>query len=188
MVAAAKPVNNTDFRYFYFCYFQMVTFSQAVKYKVVSAPKKSILKFNSLSKFTFARLFSHHAAFKTHEMHAPDLNRNSGLQCTKKKHSARACKHKRKPIPHLVSQGNFICQLLFLFGWVLTIFGTNEKTPRTKTKAIPLLLSTAIYRKSRYCHHYFFLISAAVIKVRALDAWLKPLRAILSTLQACPGA
>ena len=63
--AAANPVDNTDFQlYFYFCSFSIVTFSKAVKYihKVVSSPKKSILKFNGLSnihifKFAFGCLF-----------------------------------------------------------------------------------------------------------------------------------
>ena len=89
MVAAAKPVNNTDFRYFYFCYFQIVTFSQAVKYKVVSAPKKSILKFNSLSKFTLAGLFSHHAAFKIFQESMPWTSIETRASDAKKKKKQR---------------------------------------------------------------------------------------------------
>ena len=51
-----------------------MTFSKTVNYihKLVSAPKKSILKFNALSnihifKFAFGCLFSHHTLFKTHK-------------------------------------------------------------------------------------------------------------------------
>ena len=90
MVVAAKPVNNTDFRYFYFCYFQMVSFSQAVKYKVVSAPKKSILKFNSLSKITLAGLFSHHAAFKIFQGSMPWASIETRASDAKKKKTQRA--------------------------------------------------------------------------------------------------
>ena len=89
MVAAAKPVNNMDFRYFYFCYFQMVTFSQAVKYKVVSAPKKSILKFNSLSKITLAGMFSHHAAFKIFQGSMPWTSIETRASDAKKKKKQR---------------------------------------------------------------------------------------------------
>lgn len=63
--AAANQVNNANFQiYFYFCYFEIVTFSKTIIYihKLVFAAKKSILKFNGLSnihnfKFAFGCLF-----------------------------------------------------------------------------------------------------------------------------------
>ena len=60
------------------------TFSKTVKYvhKVVSAPKKSILKFNGLSnihifKFAFDCLFSHQIVSKTHKIHSFIIPRGS---------------------------------------------------------------------------------------------------------------
>ena len=60
------------------------TYSKTVKYvhKVVSAPKKSILKFNGLSnihifKFAFDCLFSHHTVSKTHKIHSFIIPRGS---------------------------------------------------------------------------------------------------------------
>jgi len=86
---AATAVNNTDFQlYFYFCRFEIGTFSKTVKYihKVVSVAKKSILKFTGVSnihifKFTFGCLFSHHTAFKTHKIHSDDFPQWCNLDC-----------------------------------------------------------------------------------------------------------
>ena len=74
--AAANQVNNMDFQiYFYFCSFQIMTFSKTVKYvhkRASALKKKSNLKFNSLSNihiFKLAFAFNH-TAFKIHSQNA----------------------------------------------------------------------------------------------------------------------
>ena len=72
---AANPVNNNFQLCLYLFFLNNTIFSKTVKFtcKVVSVPKTSGFKFNSLSnihvlRFAFDCLFSHHTAFNTHEM------------------------------------------------------------------------------------------------------------------------